>query len=224
MVYVIGRTEYLLAVLVPYALEGAVVLYTRRRNEASLPPGSVVAEPTSPEVEASAPGTPFSMYGGLVGHFISDLSIWTLIAVYLLSYAVPSVDLMGYMSPLILDFPASVNWAGIAGLWFLDALNASILAYNVNFTPCTRPMASRYVLATGGPYRYVRHPTYLSESLGTIFVLFATGFWINFLGVVSWFALLGQAKAEEAMLQRRFGKIYADYAAKTGMFIPKIRQ
>ena len=220
----IGKAEYLFAVLVPYALMGVFILYMRRRYSASLPPGSFVVESSSPAHVASASGTPFSRYGGLVGHFIGDLSVWALILVYLISYAAPSVDLTGYLSPFILDLPAALNWVGIAGLWLVDALNASILAYNVNFTPCTRPMAARYVLATGGPYRYVRHPAYLGESLLTVFALLATGIWVNVLGVVSWFALLEQARAEEAMLQSRFGKVYIDYTAKTGMFIPKIRR
>ena len=58
-----------------------------------------------------------------------------------------------------------VNWIGIAGMWLLYALGASILMYNVNFTPCTQPMKARYVLATGGPYSYVRHPVYLSGGM-----------------------------------------------------------
>ena len=52
-------------------------------------------------------------------------------------------------------------------------------------------------------------------------MLLATGVWLNVFGVVSWFALLDQAKAEEVLLERRFGKIYVDYMEKTGRFLPK---
>jgi len=107
-------------------------------------------------------------------------------------------------------------------MWLVYALGAWILMYNVNFTPCTAPMKAKYVLATGGPYRYIRHPVYLSESLGTIFAFLATGVWANVFGVVSWLALIEQAKAEEASLERKFGKIYTDYMKRTGRFLPKL--
>jgi protein-S-isoprenylcysteine O-methyltransferase Ste14 len=84
-------------------------------------------------------------------------------------------------------------------------------------------MKSKYILATGGPYRVIRHPVYLSESLETIFALLATGIWINAIGVLSWFALRSQAKAEEKALEKLFGKTYTQYKARTGMFFPKIR-
>jgi protein-S-isoprenylcysteine O-methyltransferase Ste14 len=218
----IGRIEFLLAILVPLILEGVIILSTRRNNRDTLPPGSYLVETTPSLTEEKAPGTTWSRYGGLLGHWISDLSIFGLVVIYTLSYIFPSVDLYRYISPLIIDLPPMINWIGIAGMWLLYALGASILKYNVNFTPCTQPMKAKYVLATGGPYSYVRHPVYLSESLGTIFALLATGVWINIFGVVSWFALIEQAKAEETSLERRFGKIYTDYMKKTGRFLPKL--
>lgn len=218
----IGRIEFLLAFLVPMILEGAVFLYTRRNKGDTLPPGSYLVETTPNLAEEKAPGTAWSRYGGFIGHWIGDLSIFGLVVIYTLSFIFPSVDLYRYISPLIIDLPPMLNWIGIAGMWSCLALGAWILMYNVNFTPCTKPMKARYVLATGGPYSYVRHPVYLGESLGTIFAFLATGVWINVFGVVSWFALMEQAKAEEASLERRFGKIYTDYMKKTGRFFPKL--
>jgi protein-S-isoprenylcysteine O-methyltransferase Ste14 len=203
-------------------LEGIVILSTRRNNSDKLPPGSYVVETIPNLTEEKALGTTWSRYGGLLGHWIGDLSIFALVVIYTLSYIFPSVDLYRYISPLIIDLPSMLNWIGIAGMWLCYALGAWILIYNVNFTPCTQPMKARYVLATGGPYSYVRHPVYLSESLGTIFAFLATGVWINVFGVVSWFALIEQAKAEEASLERRFGKVYTDYMKKTGRFLPKL--
>lgn len=43
-------------------------------------------------------------------------------------------------------------------------------------------------------------------------------------GVLSWFALRRQAKAEEELLEDMFGQIYKDYKKRAGMFFPKIRQ
>ena len=218
----IGRIEFLLAILVPLILEGVVILSNRRNNGDALPPGSYLVETPPNLTEEKAPGTTWSRIGGLIGHWIGDLSIFGLVVIYVLSFIFPSVDLYGYISSLIIDLPPMVNWVGIAGIWLVDALNALILIYNVNFTPCTQSMKARYVLATGGPYSYVRHPVYLGESLGTIFAFLATGVWINVFGVVSWFALTEQAKAEKVSLERRFGKIYIDYMKKTGRFLPKL--
>jgi protein-S-isoprenylcysteine O-methyltransferase Ste14 len=50
----------------------------------------------------------------------------------------------------------------------------------------------------------------------------ARGVWVNVFGVASWFALVEQAKAEEASLECRFGKIYTDYMKRTGRFLPKL--
>ena len=219
----IGRIEFLLAILLPMILEGVVILYTRRNNRDKMPPGSYIVETTANLIDKKAPGTAWSIYGGLIGHWIGDLSIFGLVVIYTLSYVFPSVDLIRYVSPLIIDLPPMVNWVGIAGMWLAYALGAWILMYNVNFTPCTQPMKARYVLATGGPYSYVRHPVYLSESLGTVFAFLATGVWVNVFGVVSWLALMEQAKSEEASLERRFGKIYTDYMNRTGRFFPKLR-
>jgi hypothetical protein len=123
----IGRIEFLLAILVPLILEGVVILYTRRKNKGKLPPGSYLVETSHSLAEEKAPGCAWSRYGGLIGHWIGDLSIFGLVAIYALSFIFPSVDLYRYISPLIIDLPPMVNWVGIAGIWLLDALNASIL-------------------------------------------------------------------------------------------------
>ena len=218
----LSRVEFLLAILGPMILEGAVILYTRWNNTDKLPPGSHLSETTLNITDEKAPGTTWSRYGGLIGHWIGDLSIFGLVIIYTLSSLFPSVDLYRFVSPLIIDLPQMVNWIGVVGMWLSYALGAWVLRYNVNFTACTQPMNARYVLATGGPYSYVRHPVYLSESMGTIFAFLATGIWINVFGVVSWFALVDQAKSEEAKLVERFGKIYIDYMENTGRFFPKL--
>jgi protein-S-isoprenylcysteine O-methyltransferase Ste14 len=220
----LGRPEFLLSVLVPALLVGAISAIGKRRNARRLPSGSYVAEESSAGVVRKAPGSSWSRYGGLIGHWLSDFTLFAFVIVYLLYYLMPSIDLWKYISPYVVDLPVWVNWTGIAGLWVLQALNASVMWYNVNFTMCTKPMKGRYVLATGGPYRLVRHPTYLSESLATVVVLLATGVWLNLIGFVSWFALRSQAKAEEEALVRKFGDVYVQYAARTGRFFPRLRK
>jgi len=78
-------------------------------------------------------------------------------------------------------------------------------------------------LVTWGPYRYVRHPSYLG------YILMFTGMfllWPNLLTLLSLPAILGYYKLtfqEERLLAQRFNKEYAEYQRKTGRFIPKLR-
>jgi protein-S-isoprenylcysteine O-methyltransferase Ste14 len=121
--------------------------------------------------------------------------------------------------------PAWLRWAG-AGI----ALSAApllgwtfhTLGHNLTDTVATR--ANSY-LVTAGPYRWVRHPFYV-----TIF-LFMTGF--SLLCAVWPFALLMGAvlvllavrtPLEERKLVERFGDAYVAYAARTGRFIPTLRR
>jgi len=219
----LGRLEFLLSIIIPAMIVGVVSAVAKSRNAKRLPPGSCVVETPSASVQERAPGTRWSRYGGLIGHWLSDFTVFAFVIVYLLYYVMPTVGLWSFISPYVMDLPSWVNWIGIFGFWFLQAWNAAVMSYNVNFTMCTKPMKAKYVLATGGPYRLVRHPVYLSESLGTIFVLLATGVWLNFIGFVSWFALWSQAKAEEEALVRKFGDVYVNYAARTGRFLPRVR-
>ncbi len=87
-------------------------------------------------------------------------------------------------------------------------------------------LAEDHELVTGGPYRYVRHPVYASFAaiaigtalifrsyvlLGLSVILMVTGRW--------W------ANAEERLLASNegFGDVYRTYAARTGRFLPRLR-
>lgn len=96
----IGRIEFLFAILVPMILEGMVILYTRRKNRNTLPPGSYLVESISDSTKEKAPGTTWNRYGGLIGHWIGDLSIFGVVLIYILSYIFPLADLYRSISPL----------------------------------------------------------------------------------------------------------------------------
>jgi len=75
-----------------------------------------------------------------------------------------------------------------------------------------------------GPYRWVRHPFYLSYSCTWIAVPVATEYWWLLLAsvpmVVGYYRT---AKAEEAFLMRGdLGSEYRDYRGKTGMLLPNL--
>jgi protein-S-isoprenylcysteine O-methyltransferase Ste14 len=78
-------------------------------------------------------------------------------------------------------------------------------------------------LVTSGPYRYVRHPSYL----GYFLMFFGFFFlWPNLFTLFPLVAIPGYFRVtfeEERLLVRRFGDEYVEYQRKTGRFIPMFR-
>jgi protein-S-isoprenylcysteine O-methyltransferase Ste14 len=76
-------------------------------------------------------------------------------------------------------------------------------------------------LVDWGPYRFVRHPSYLG------YFLMFTGFlltWHNILATIPFVAVPGYAVItyrEEEMLVGRFGERYVQYQKHVGRFLPK---
>ena len=76
---------------------------------------------------------------------------------------------------------------------------------------------------TDGPYRYVRHPMY------TTFYIIAAAYFLmtgNLVIAALWTVpltsiLLVRTRREEATMRAEFGSAYADYAARTGRFVPR---
>ena len=79
------------------------------------------------------------------------------------------------------------------------------------------------VLATSGPYHYIRHPIYMSVYLiciGFGFLFFA---WLWFLVMVVFIPLWWlESKEEEKEVLKKFGEEYSDYHKRTKMFIPGV--
>lgn len=78
-------------------------------------------------------------------------------------------------------------------------------------------------LITSGPFQYVRHPIYsailalwLGAAVGTL----------NWLLLVTWpvyvAGVMKPARAEEELLQAKFGDTYEEYAEETGRLIPQL--
>jgi len=84
-------------------------------------------------------------------------------------------------------------------------------------------MPEKQKLVTWGPYRYVRHPSYLGYFL-MFFGLFFL--WPNLLTLFPMTAVPGYYHVtleEERLLTQRFGDEYLKYQKKTGRFIPRLR-
>ncbi len=78
-------------------------------------------------------------------------------------------------------------------------------------------------LATGGPFRIMRHPIYMGLNL----LAFGSAIWVP--STVLWVAAAWMAvgsdlrgRAEEKILEERFGAEYRDYCARVRRFIPGI--
>ena len=87
----------------------------------------------------------------------------------------------------------------------------------------TWEMPENQKLVTWGPYRHVRHPSYLGY-----FLMFIGLFclWPNWFTFFPWIAIPGYYRItfdEEKLLTRRFGKEYVEYREKTGRLIPGFR-
>lgn len=83
-------------------------------------------------------------------------------------------------------------------------------------------MQNTHKLVTWGPYRFVRHPSYLAY-----FLLFTglLAMWPNFLTIVPLVAIPSYVKAtdkEEELLEAHFSNEYKEYQRKTGRFFPRL--
>lgn len=74
----------------------------------------------------------------------------------------------------------------------------------------------------GGPYRYVRHPFYLSYSLCWIGTAIAAGWpqWCACALLIAWYYGTAQSE-EENFAQSPMASAYAEYSARTGMIFPR---
>ena len=130
--------------------------------------------------------------------------------------------------------PASVQWAMLPVLtwvrWIgvVTGLLSSLLMYwtlsslgkNLTDTVVIRNNAT---LVTDGPYRWVRHPFYVTTALIMASVTLLTANWlIGLLCLVVLAMLAIRTPKEERALIKKFGQPYLDYMARTGRFVPRI--
>jgi len=114
------------------------------------------------------------------------------------------------LPPMVGTISVVVSIASFSGaLWSLAYLRRSLSII---------PEARR--LATGGPYRIVRHPLYLFEIMAAIAVLAS---WPGAISAVTFVGFVGmqmvRARFEERLLARSFPE-YAAYARRTRRLIP----
>jgi len=121
-----------------------------------------------------------------------------------------------------ISLPGWLRWVGAAaGLLCATMLywTLSNLGKNLTDTVATRQNA---VLVTRGPYRYVRHPFYVSVALLILSVsLLSANLLIAGAGLTVMTLLTVRTPKEEQKLIEKFGDDYRAYMARTGRFVPR---
>jgi protein-S-isoprenylcysteine O-methyltransferase Ste14 len=120
--------------------------------------------------------------------------------------------------------PSWVRWTAVVGGLLCSPLmywTLTSLGRNLTDTVMTRANAT---LVTRGPYRWVRHPFYVTAALLMFCVTLLTANWFIGLSAVIVLTLLAlRTPKEEQMLLARFGDSYRQYMATTGRFVPRFR-
>jgi protein-S-isoprenylcysteine O-methyltransferase Ste14 len=120
--------------------------------------------------------------------------------------------------------PRWLRWSGV-GVGFIGACLLTWtfrnLGKNITDTVVTR---KEHFLVTTGPYRWVRHPFYLSFAICMLANTLVTANWFVFASgsVVLVLLIIRTAKEEENLLSR-FGDDYRNYMKKTGRFLPRLK-
>ncbi|QDU29465.1 Isoprenylcysteine carboxyl methyltransferase (ICMT) family protein [Anatilimnocola aggregata] len=128
-----------------------------------------------------------------------------------------------YFQWAAMPLPARLRWIGVVTGALCSLLmywTLSSLGKNLTDTVVTRSEAT---LVTHGPYRWVRHPFYVTAALLMASVTVLTANWFIGISSLAVLALLAiRTPKEEQMLIERFGQQYQDYMVTTGRFIPRI--
>jgi protein-S-isoprenylcysteine O-methyltransferase Ste14 len=106
------------------------------------------------------------------------------------------------------------------------AAGAALMSWSLVYFQSWRFQArldAGHQLATGGPFRFLRHPIYMGLNLFAL----GTAVWAPTPIVWAGFVLMAvgsdlRARAEEALLVRAFGDTYRTYRARTARFVPGV--
>ena len=80
-------------------------------------------------------------------------------------------------------------------------------------------------LLTKGPYRFCRHPQYLSFIIMTfgIDLMFRSALGIVWTLALSTPSVVYRARVEDRLLRKKFGKEWEDYTDRVGFLLPKLK-
>jgi protein-S-isoprenylcysteine O-methyltransferase Ste14 len=113
---------------------------------------------------------------------------------------------------------------GVAIMWLGLALRVwAILVLGGHFRGIVT-IQEDHRLVTGGPYRWLRHPSYTGALVTSLGFGIGLGHWIGLVALLlGWFAGLAyRIHVEESALRQTFGRAYDDYRARTRRLIPYV--
>lgn len=132
---------------------------------------------------------------------------------------------LGLHGPLL--WPGGRLWPLVAGI-SLIAAGISLRAWSIvtlgRFFQYRIEVQAEHHVVTGGPYRYVRHPSYTGVALVVLGIALASG---DVLSVVAAFVLSAvgltvRIRAEERQLTDALGEQYQRFAAGRKRLIPRL--
>ena len=146
---------------------------------------------------------------------LSGLALWLIVLAYLIN--------PHWVAWSQLELPAAVRWLGAAvgmAAALMMAWTLHNLGQNLTDSVVTRSAAN---LVTSGPYRWIRHPFYVSFALLIVSAALLAANWLIALAGAAVFVLLDlRTPKEERRLLDRFGDDYRNYAARTGKYLPRL--
>lgn len=131
-------------------------------------------------------------------------------------YATPQFDFRTLAVPATV-IGAACFVAGLAFRWYAIIYLGRFFTVNV-------AIASDHKLIDGGPYRYVRHPSYSGALLAFLGIALCIGNWASFaiIAIPILAVFLWRIHVEEAALLRGLGDQYQIYTNRTKRLIPGI--
>jgi protein-S-isoprenylcysteine O-methyltransferase Ste14 len=132
--------------------------------------------------------------------------------------------------PVIFDFGRLVilggwlTWAGIAIMISGIVFRQYAISTLGKFFTATIQIKKDHELIQAGPYRYIRHPSYLGILIISLGLGIALANWISLILciMIPTIGLVQRIKFEEKELEQHFGKQYQDYIKYTWRVIPHI--
>jgi protein-S-isoprenylcysteine O-methyltransferase Ste14 len=130
----------------------------------------------------------------------------------------------GSMAWASMTLPAWLRWTGVTTCVMAGGLlvwTFRRLGKNLTDTVVTR---REHTLVMDGPYRWVRHPFYVTVALFVLGIsLIAANWFLCVTGGLVIALLVIRTRTEEEKLLARFGQSYRAYMERTGRFVPRIR-
>ena len=153
----------------------------------------------------------------IFGRVLVALPLFAAVLVYLVNPA--------WMAWASYDSPVWLRWTGVAAGWSLVPAAFwvfSSLGRQVSETVLTK---EHHQLVTSGPYRWIRHPLYVTGlGLFGAIGLMAANWFILLFTLIAFFGIrFAVVPIEEQALVVKFGERYRAYMIRTGALLPRFR-